>query len=74
MVYRRLGSTILTAFCAHLTNYCHAAAFAYAARTWEHPYIEETKATRGYRIAGMGFHVIGLLAALAGLVLFVVGM
>lgn len=62
-----------TAF-AYFTNYCTGSASSYRARTFKHPYVQDTAASRWWFRASVAFQVFAVLAGIASLVMFLLGM
>jgi hypothetical protein len=58
---------------SYLTNFCYASALQTAQRKFEHPYIDDTSASRSWRCFGIAFHILALLVGLASLIAFVWG-
>lgn len=56
---------------AYATHYAHVETAYTLDRTWEHPYIRESKLSKRWRCIGRLFHIFALLAAIASLILFV---
>ncbi|MEP0942742.1 MAG: hypothetical protein ABJH63_08460 [Rhizobiaceae bacterium] len=59
---------------AYFVSYCITAGSGARERTWEHPYILDTVATKRWLWAARIFHVLAILVALASLGMFVYGM
>lgn len=60
--------------CAYLANYCMATAQFAKIRTYEHPFIQPTKASKYWSKACVVFQCISVLAGAVSLILFLVGM
>jgi hypothetical protein len=59
---------------SYFTNFFMAGVEGYKSKIWEHPYLEETPRSKLMRKLNIGFHVAAFSAAMASLVLFMVGM
>jgi heme/copper-type cytochrome/quinol oxidase subunit 1 len=59
---------------SYFTNYFVAGVEGAKRRIWEHPYLEETPRSKRMHRLNVVFHVAAFVAALASLILFVVGM
>ena len=59
---------------AYFVSYCITAGSSKRDRTWEHPYVVDTPATRRWLKVAIFFHALAILAALASLGFFVFGM
>lgn len=59
---------------AYITNYCNAGAVLLRDNTWDHPYILENNRSKRYRRVGIGFHLLGFISAIAGLIIFAYGL
>ncbi len=67
-------TSALAATMAYLTNFCYAGAATNRQRSWEYPYVHRTAVARRWLYAAYVFHALGVLAAFAGLGLFVYGL
>lgn len=58
----------------YFTGYCQTASMARSTKKWQHPYVEPTRRSRAWSIAGSTFQVCAVVAGLAALLLFIYGM
>ena len=72
-VYGVLVSCVAAAS-AYITTYCGAGEKLILDKIWEYPYILENKKSRLFRRVRIGFHILGFISAIAGLVIFAYGM
>jgi hypothetical protein len=63
----------VSAFSAYLTDYFYVGATAWPAKTWNHPYFQETRSSKWCRALGRVFHLLAVVAAPAGMVFFAIG-
>ncbi len=61
-------------FFGYLTNYCTASGSAKKERIWDHPWVEDTKASRTWEGFSNLFQVLAIVAGAASLWFFVQGM
>lgn len=75
MMHFSIGLAAATAASAgtYLTNYCYVAGEQRRKLTWEHPYIEESAASKWWLHAGVLFHVLTIMLAIGSLLLFIGG-
>lgn len=59
---------------AYVTNYCITGSAAHKTYHNEHPFVRETKASKRWFWAGTVFQILAMAAAIASLVMFVLGM
>jgi hypothetical protein len=64
----------LAAASAYIATYCGAGDRMLREYIWEHPFILEDKKSRQYRRVGWGFHLIGFISAIVGVVIFAYGL
>lgn len=62
------------AFFAYLTNFFYAGSWGSRTRTWAYPYFQNTTASKWWLRMAWAFHLLGLLTAVSGIILFIVGM
>jgi hypothetical protein len=59
---------------AYLTNLCYAGSLVNQTREWDFPFVRNTRASKWYLVAAWIFHILAILTAIAGIILFVIGM
>jgi hypothetical protein len=67
-------ATASTAVLAYLTNSCYAGSWVKRTQTWTHPYFQHTTPSKWWVRVAWAFHILALLTAFSGIVLFIVGM
>jgi hypothetical protein len=75
LVWFALGvvSAAVIAVFAYATHYSHVRTAYTLQRTWEHPYILDSTLSKRWKCVGRISHIFAMLAALASLILFAVG-
>jgi hypothetical protein len=59
---------------AYFTNFCYAGMAAFLQPSWEEPFIEETRKSKRWKRTALACHWLGVLSALASLLLFLGGL
>lgn len=59
---------------AYITTYCGAGASVFRDYTWEHPFLLETNKSKRYSRVARGFHLLGFIPAIVGVVIFSYGL
>jgi hypothetical protein len=59
---------------AYVTTYCGAGDRLLRDYTWDNPYVLENRKSRRFRHMRLGFHLLGFISAIAGLIIFAYGM
>lgn len=63
----------LCSLLAYLVNYCNARHASSMTRSYQYPYLSESDASKPWRHAMTVLHMIGVIAAIASFIFFVIG-